>query len=177
MKKASVLFAVLFSISLAYALDDCSNESAGTPCGQLPLCGDPDTLVSFQFRCDGFDSCQPAEPIGVEEICNGYYCNGLTLVHRIGSCELLVGGDGYCSVGSEEDWSCNDQDPCTIDSCSPEEDGCSNVPIECSEGFFCDLGQCVPEGSEQEVIPEFNLTAILVILVAALAGFVFIKRK
>jgi len=58
------------------------------------------------------------------------------------ACETVICVNGVC-ISSPLD--CEDDDPCTIDSCNPSE-GCFNIPVLCEPGFQCleNRGNCVP---------------------------------
>ncbi len=76
---------------------------------------------------------------------HGTPCPAADQCHQEGFCD----GAGECWVGDEVD--CDDEDPCTEDSCDPDQGGCTHDPIQgcCSSDQDCaDQGEgltCDPE--------------------------------
>lgn len=60
--------------------------------------------------------------------------------------QILNDGNGNDDVGEcvETPVECNDQDPCTDDSCNPES-GCVFTPVNCDDQNPCTTDACVPE--------------------------------
>lgn len=55
--------------------------------------------------------------------------------------ELFCNGDGTCQQGvcqSGPPRSCDDLNPCTVDTCDEAEDACVHTPIECNHDGVCD---------------------------------------
>ncbi|MEC8022637.1 MAG: MYXO-CTERM sorting domain-containing protein, partial [Myxococcota bacterium] len=63
-----------------------------------------------------------------------------SLTEPIHICSDCVDEPGFCIGGDPLD--CDDTDPCTTDSCSPDI-GCSNAPVICDDGLTCVGGECV----------------------------------
>ncbi|MHC4610147.1 MAG: hypothetical protein ACYS7M_07345, partial [Planctomycetota bacterium] len=115
-------------------VDDCDTNGLcqNTPVPTGTPCGDPgDTDCDHPDSCDG-GICQPnLEPNGTP--CNdGLFCN---------EGEACTGG--VCGGGAARD--CDDQEPCTDDTCDESGDTCTNTPIpgccvsdrECDDGVYC----------------------------------------
>ncbi len=105
-------------------LNDCE---AGTP----PDCDD-DVACTVDACNENTNSCDHTPS---DSFCHdGAYCNGVETCDPIDDCE----------AGTPPD--CDDDVPCTIDSCDEETDSCRHVPQDstCSNGLFCDgMETCV----------------------------------
>ena len=117
-----------------------NNCDDGNPCTDPDTCADgvcfgpllsPEDLVDLECVCETYEDC--------EEIEDGDVCNG-TLV-----CEKNAPEDalGICMVDPDSILACDDEVPCTIDSCDPQ-DGCLHVPDDtaCDDGNICTDDAC-----------------------------------
>ena len=115
--------------------ETCDFRPAGTPCPDGNLCNGDETCSAFGQCVAGtpldcntnnpctVGSCIPAtgchsdnEPNGTS-CSDGVFCNGAEIC-----------SNGTCTHQPAPD--CNDNNPCTIDSCSPVNDACKNTPVD-----------------------------------------------
>ena len=92
------------------------------------------------------DSCDPLFGCTHPAILNGTPCLDATVCNGAESCQ-----NGTCTAGTP--LNCNDNNPCTADSCDPVL-GCLHTPLgegaSCSDGDICNgaetchLGLCIP---------------------------------
>lgn len=110
----------------------------GSFCNGVEVCGLlTDCMPGTPPSCDDDiactqDSCDEAANACVHEAddsaCdNGVFCDGAE------TCDVQEG----CLAGSTP--TCDDQIACTVDTCSPNTDGCLHVPVHelCKDGVFC----------------------------------------
>jgi hypothetical protein len=114
----------------------CDFRPAGTPCPDGNLCNGDETCSAFgqcvpgtQLDCDTnnpctVDTCIPATGCHQENQPDGTTCSDGQLCN---GAEICVGG----TCTDQPDPDCNDNNPCTIDSCNPANHGfCQNTPVD-----------------------------------------------
>lgn len=118
------------------------------------LCSDADACSIS--RCTGNGVCSPGGTVGCDD---GNACTDDSCDPQDGGClgvndDTNTCSDGnacftgeLCSNGScvpgTTPVDCNDNNPCTVDSCDPNT-GCANVPKSCGDGNACTQDVCDP---------------------------------
>ena len=121
------------------ALDQC--HTAGT-CGSGG-CSNPSK--GNGATCNDGDSCTTGD-VCASGTCSGaaIVCTALDQCHTAGTCS-----GGSCSTGLSVD--CDDQNPCTTDSCNPATVGCVHSVVAdgtvCSDGDACTTGDACAAGA------------------------------
>jgi hypothetical protein len=69
----------------------------------------------------------------------------LPLIGLLAGCPLNPGRGDLCA---DAETRCDDENPCTTDSCTDDTGVCMNIVITCPEGQSCDreTGECAAEG-------------------------------
>jgi hypothetical protein len=137
------------------------NVSDGTPCDDGDECTKSDVCMSGVCEAGGprtcndgndctTDSCDPTKGCLHEPIATGLPCSDGNACTQADACIR-----GNCIAGSPV--SCDDLNPCTVDSCSPLI-GCQHLPITdgvscsgpspCSSLDTCQAGVCVGRGGQ-----------------------------
>ncbi len=104
-----------------------------------PICKDNDDCDKFiegQGACDFAQCDSELCVVGVHD--DGYVC-------AEGGC----GASSTCAAGdcvTQENTGCDDNDPCTDDSCDEETGACVNAPTDCDDGNPCTENACGAEG-------------------------------
>ncbi len=137
--------------------DDCQFVPAGTPCPDGNQCNGSES-------CSAFGQCVPGAPLTCTDgnVCTDDSCIPATGCHYANkpngtSCSdgAFCNGDEICVGGTctdQPDPTCNDGNPCTIDSCDPGNNACKNAPTatpipgcecpngdsDCNNGNLCD---------------------------------------
>jgi MYXO-CTERM domain-containing protein len=125
-------------------LGECVEVSNGTFCLDNDLCNGPETCqngscVSGQpldcsnaNKCTG-ETCDPAQGCLFEPMANGTSCSNGNACDGAETCL-----NGMCTSGTA--LNCNDNNPCTADSCNPAVGGCLNTDL--ADGTNCGGGLC-----------------------------------
>ncbi|MBW1873587.1 MAG: hypothetical protein JRJ19_16085, partial [Deltaproteobacteria bacterium] len=124
--------------NLPGALGTCSIASDSTPCPDADLCNGEETCQSgacqagTQLACDDgnvctADSCEPASGCSVTSVADDTPCPDANPCDGVETCQ-----NGVCQDSTVP--ACDDQNPCTYDSCDPAS-GCFSIPK--SDGESC----------------------------------------
>jgi MYXO-CTERM domain-containing protein len=143
--------------NLPESLGTCTTAPDGYPCPDSDKCDGIKTCQSGVCvdgpppDCDDSnvcttDSCNPSTGCVHTPVANGTSCSDGNRCNGVETCQ-----NGVCRSPGEMD--CDDGDPCTQDSCHPQ-NGCSNTPLqdgtscddnnECNGVEVCQGGDCVP---------------------------------
>jgi hypothetical protein len=113
----------------------CDFRSEGTPCPDGNLCNGNEICSAFGQCVPGMplncntnnpctvDTCIPATGCHSDNEPNGTSCSDGVFCNGAETCS-----DGTCTHQPAPD--CNDNNPCTIDSCNPANDACKNTPVD-----------------------------------------------
>ncbi len=122
---------------------------SGTECaGSTKSCNDNLECTTDSCQADG--SCSNVPTVGATcglGLCVGDYCETANFCDGIPTCNDA----GQC-VRTPVD--CDDDDPCTVDSCEPTTGACTNTPLDCSDQntecatYACSAGTCEPTFSD-----------------------------
>lgn len=84
--------------------------------------------VCITRGCDSDTGCWEQErDCGESDLCNQF------------GCDLALPGGCWSIIG------CDDEDPCTLDSCT--ETGCVNTPVDCDDNEICTDDSCDEDGN------------------------------
>ncbi|MCH7870816.1 MAG: hypothetical protein IID33_03865 [Planctomycetes bacterium] len=159
------------AVGVCDAVETCDGINGGA-CGvdakvaDATACGDAtDDDCTNPDTCDGAGFCDPRDEAagvncagnGVGECTDADTCDGsgVCLNNDLVNCPPPQGGGGNpggVEPGCTDDADCDDQVPCTEDTC--ETDGnCSSVEVDCGPGLVCNIvtGVCDPLPDEEPV--------------------------
>ncbi|MBW1870535.1 MAG: trypsin-like serine protease [Deltaproteobacteria bacterium] len=132
------------SCALPGSAGNCQAVPDGTPCpdgdkcngneicDSEGVCQPGEDLVCADSNVCSSDSCFPASGCVFNQVPNGTPCDNDNMCDGRETCDF-----GYCASGEIPD--CDDQNPCTTDSCDQQQ-GCVNVVL--ADGTPCGDGNC-----------------------------------
>lgn len=119
--------------------------SDGDACNGAEVCGGGLCLGGIAIGCDDgnpctADSCDAVTGCVHSNVADGTYCEDADLCDGREQCF-----GGVCQQGTA--LTCNDNNPCTVDVCNPQNGSCGSIPLPnetpCPDGDLCDADACM----------------------------------
>ena len=133
--------------------DTSTGQCPGDPCANMNCddsnpCTDDTCVDGACVNTNNTASCNDNQACTTGDICSNGSCSGAAVTCEFGSCDTST---GQCPGDPCANKNCNDNNPCTDDSCDPTSGTavCVNAPntMPCNDGDACTTGDICSEGS------------------------------